>query len=417
MDKREQYIDKQIIEQIMELRKQLHRIPEHSMQEVKTKQLLMDFLKSHTALEIVDCGAWFYAVKRADDRVTTENDKIFHVSKVDTERPEQMAEYKQPIAFRADMDAVCGKDGKPGHYCGHDGHSSILCGAAVWLSRAMEKCENTHVCDRNNDSGAICQNQIINRDVYFIFQPGEEIGAGARLCRDLIIEKNIGEIYGLHNIPGYPRNHVLTIDGTFACASTGLEIHMIGTASHAAYPEAGKNPGPALARLLLEIEKLTEEYNRSREFVRMTLIGMDIGSANYGVAASEGTLRMTVRAEREKVFAVYVDEIKQIAQNTADDGGFTLDIQEIERFPATENHAVNVDKLRKCAADQNIVVTELAEPMRWSEDFGYYLQETKGAFFGVGDGEDHAQLHTAGFEFPDEIIETAVKMFVGLALM
>ena len=78
---------------------------------------------------------------------------------------------------------------------------------------------------------------------------------------------------------------------------------------------------------------------------------------------------------------------------------------------------MNVDKLRKCAADQNIVVTELAEPMRWSEDFGYYLQETKGAFFGVGDGEDHAQLHTAGFEFPDEIIETAVKMFVGLALM
>lgn len=93
---------------------------------------------------------------------------------------------------------------------------------------------------------------------------------------------------------------MLTIDGTFACASTGLEIHMIGTASHAAYPEAGKNPGPALARLLLEIEKLTEEYNLSRGFVRMTLIGMDIGSANYGVAASEGTLRMTVRAERER---------------------------------------------------------------------------------------------------------------------
>ena len=85
MDKREQYIDKQIIEQIMELRKQLHRIPEHSMQEVKTKQLLMDFLKSHTALEIVDCGAWFYAVKRAYDRVTTENDKTFHVSEVAVE--------------------------------------------------------------------------------------------------------------------------------------------------------------------------------------------------------------------------------------------------------------------------------------------------------------------------------------------
>ena len=320
-------IDKELMTKIYDLRHRLHGIPEASMHEMQTKAVLMSFLRENTDLEIVDRGAWFYAVlKSSYDRIG------------DEERP--------PIAFRADMDAVCGQDGKPGHYCGHDGHSSILCGTAVWLSRAMEKCGNTH------------------RDVYFIFQPGEEIGAGARLCRDLIIEKNIGEIYGLHNIPGYPKNHVLTIDGTFACASTGLEIHMTGTASHAAYPEAGKNPGPALARLLLEVEKLTEEYNRSRGFVRMTLIGMNIGSANYGVAASEGTLRMTVRAEREKVFAGYVDEIKRIAQNTAGNGGFTIDIQEIERFPATENHAVNVDKLRKCAADQNIVVTELAEPMR-----------------------------------------------------
>ena len=108
MDKREQYIDKQIIEQIMELRKQLHRIPEHSMQEVKTKQMLMDFLKSHTALEIVDCGAWFYAVKRAVNPVTTESNKAFDVSETTMEIPDQMAEYRQPIAFRADMDAVCG---------------------------------------------------------------------------------------------------------------------------------------------------------------------------------------------------------------------------------------------------------------------------------------------------------------------
>ena len=197
-------IDKELMTNIYDLRRRLHSIPEASMHEMQTKAVLMSFLRENTDLEIVDRGMWFYAVlKSSDDRIG------------DEERP--------PIAFRADMDAVCGQDGKPGHYCGHDGHSSILCGTAVWLSHAMEKCGNTH------------------RDVYFIFQPGEEIGAGARLCRDLIIEKNIGEIYGLHNIPGYPRNHVLTIDGTFACASTGLEIHMTGTASHAAYPEAGKN--------------------------------------------------------------------------------------------------------------------------------------------------------------------------------
>lgn len=172
-------IDKELMTKIYDLRRRLHSIPEASMHEMRTKAVLMSFLRENTDLEIVDRGAWFYAVlKSSDDRIGDEE--------------------RTPIAFRADMDAVCGQDGKPGHYCGHDGHSSILCGAAAWLSRAMEKCGNTH------------------RDVYFIFQPGEEIGAGARLCRDLIIEKNIGEIYGLHNIPGYPRNHVLTIDGTFA---------------------------------------------------------------------------------------------------------------------------------------------------------------------------------------------------------
>lgn len=395
MDKRAQYIDKQIIEQIMELRKQLHRIPEHSMQEVKTKQMLMDFLKLHTALEIVDHGAWFYAVKRAYDRVTTENDKTFDVSEVAVEIPEQMTEYKPPIAFRADMDAVCGKDGKPGHFCGHDGHSSVLCGLGLYL-----------------DSGK----EPLAQDVYLIFQPAEEIGKGAELCRSLIKEKHIGEIYGFHNIPGKPLGTVLVKDGTFACASTGLEIHMTGTPSHAAYPEAGRNPGYALARLLLQIEELTEHFNETRGFVRMTLIGMELGSKNYGVAASDGYLRLTVRSEGEQVFHDYLAEIRKLAEVMAQKEDLELSIKEIERFPSTDNHTEQVQKIRACAASQQIPYIELPEPMRWSEDFGWYLQETKGAFFGIGDGEDYAQLHTEHFEFPDAILETVVTMFAGLCV-
>ncbi|NSE52516.1 amidohydrolase [Coprococcus eutactus] len=395
MDKRAQYIDKQIIEQIMELRKQLHRIPEHSMQEVKTKQMLMDFLKLHTALEIVDHGAWFYAVKRAYDRVTTENDKTFDVSEVAAEIPEQMTEYKPPIAFRADMDAVCGKDGKPGHFCGHDGHSSVLCGLGLYL-----------------DSGK----EPLAQDVYLIFQPAEEIGKGAELCRSLIKEKHIGEIYGFHNIPGKPLGTVLVKDGTFACASTGLEIHMTGTPSHAAYPEAGRNPGYALARLLLQIEELTEHFNETRGFVRMTLIGMELGSKNYGVAASDGYLRLTVRSGGEQVFREYLAEIRKLAEVMAQKEALELSIKEIERFPSTDNHAEQVQKIRACAASHQIPYIELPEPMRWSEDFGWYLQETKGAFFGIGDGEDYVQLHTEHFEFPDSILETAVTMFAGLCV-
>lgn len=395
MDKREQYIDKQIIEQIMELRKQLHRIPEHSMQEVKTKQLLMDFLKSHTALEVVDRGAWFYAVKRAVNPVTTESNKAFDVSETTMEIPEQMTEYKPPIAFRADMDAVCGKDGKPGHFCGHDGHSSVLCGLGLYLDSRKEP---------------------LAQDVYLIFQPAEEIGKGAELCRSLIKEKHIGEIYGFHNIPGKPLGTVLVKDGTFACASTGLEIRMTGTPSHAAYPEAGRNPGYALAGLLLQIEELTKQFNETKGFVRMTLIGMKLGSENYGVAASDGYLRLTVRSGGEQVFREYLAEIRKLAEVMAQKEALELSIKEIERFPSTDNHAEQVQKIRACAASHQIPYIELPEPMRWSEDFGWYLQETKGAFFGIGDGEDYAQLHTEHFEFPDSILETAVTMFAGLCV-
>ncbi|WP_238298247.1 M20 metallopeptidase family protein [Eubacterium sp. MSJ-33] len=361
---------KELSDMIHSLRKKLHENPEPSMQEEKTRHILQEFIKRHTTFEIVDKDVWFYAVKKAEKESG-----------------------KAPIAFRADMDAVCGKDGKPGHYCGHDGHSSILCGVALYLSKREE---------------------LPDRDVYLIFQPGEEIGAGAKICKELLAEKQIGEIYGLHNIPGYPKNQVLLRKGTFACASTGLSIRMTGTPSHAAYPEAGRNPAIPMAKLLLEIERITKEMQARGNFVRMTVIGADVGSANYGVSAFEGTLRLTVRAEKEDAFDTYVNEIKALAATLAEENQLTIAIEEIERFPATENHDTNVDKLFACAEKLQFPVTELAQPMRWSEDFGYYLQEVPGAFFGVGDGEDHAQLHTAEYEFPDEIMKTAVAMLVGL---
>ena len=108
-------IDKELMIKIYDLRRRLHSIPEASMHEMRTKAMLMSFLRENTDLEIVDRGAWFYAVLKSSYDIIGDEERT-------------------PIAFRADMDAVCGQDGKPGHYCGHDGHSSILCGAAAWLS-------------------------------------------------------------------------------------------------------------------------------------------------------------------------------------------------------------------------------------------------------------------------------------------
>ena len=146
-------------------------------------------------------------------------------------------------------------------------------------------------------------------------------------------------------------------------------------------------------------------------FVLMTLIGMDIGSANYGVCASEGTLRMTVRAEKESIFEEYVSRIRALAEAEAEADGLAIKIEEIERFPATENCDEACDIAMAAANANGYAVLQLEEPMRWSEDFGTYLKTCDGAFFGIGDGCEYAQLHTENYEFPDEITETALNMF------
>lgn len=365
-------ITEEDLQKIKALRKTLHSMPEKSGEEIKTKACLMAFLKENTSLQTEDRGSYFFVYAKAPG----------------AKMP--------PVAFRADMDAVCAHDGKPGHFCGHDGHSSILSGLALILDKEKEK---------------------LSRDVYLIFQPAEETGEGAAVCRELIKEKNIERIYGLHNIPGYPEKTVLFKKGTFACASTGLEIRMTGTPSHAAYPEAGKNPGTALAELLLSIEALTKKIREQESFVLMTLIGMEIGSESYGVSASDGVLRLTVRGEKESVFSRYLEEIRRLADEKAGAGGFTLQMKEIERFPATENHTECVEAVERAAKELGLATEELAVPMRWSEDFGYYLQDTKGAFFGIGDGEEHAQLHTEHFEFPDSILPAAVALFEKLLFL
>ena len=148
----------------------------------------------------------------------------------------------------------------------------------------------------------------------------------------------------------------------------------------------------------------------------MTVIGVEIGSNSYGMSASEGEVRFTARAEKEAEFESYLKEIRKMAEGMARKGGFTLEMEEIERFPATENHAKEVEKVRGAAQKLGLQTMELPEPMRWSEDFGYYLRECKGAFFGMGDGKEYPQLHTAEYEFPDEILTIAVELLFAIAM-
>lgn len=349
---------------LLALRQKLHENAELSGCETKTKEILKDFLRNHTDLKIIERKNWFYAKKEGQSG--------------------------KKIAFRADFDAVAAPDGTARHMCGHDGHSTILAGVALALS-------GTETTDT----------------VYLIFQHGEENGTGGRECSRLLAEEGIDEVYGLHNIPGFPQNTVLIKENTFACASVGMTIHFEGKPSHAAYPEAGKNPGAATGAVLTMAEQLLSEQD-SEGMILCTPICVELGEPAFGVSASDSRIMFTLRAHYEKDLQRLKDRLEAYSREQALKYGLLVSFSYQEGFPDTVNFTPCVEKLRQAAKLAGLAVLELEEPFRWSEDFGYYLKEAKGAFFGIGDGRSHPQLHTETYEFPDEIIQTGISMFLSI---
>lgn len=354
-----------------ELRHQLHAHPELSGKETWTKARLMDFLKEHTRLELHDRGSWFYALCRGRG--------------------------EGKIAFRADFDAlpiqesceVPYRSQCPGvsHKCGHDGHSAAL----ALLGLTLE------------ETGA-------DRDVYLIFQPAEEVGGGGEACAALLKEEGIGEVYAFHNMPGYPLHTVALRQGTMNCASKGVTLRFQGVSTHASTPELGRNPAQAVAGIVSALPGLTRREDH-RGLVMATVVQMDVGEPAFGISAYRGALLLTLRAQYQQELDALWEQVKELARRAAEKDGLELTLEEQDVFPETANHAAGMERVEKAARALNLPVVEMGEPMRASEDFGWYLRQAEGAMFLLGDGEDHPPLHSADFDFPDPLLETACALF------
>ncbi len=350
------------LEKMIALRKELHANAEGSGKEVKTQEILKNFLHEHTSLTIIEKGKWFYAVKKGK-------------------------EGSKRIAFRADMDGVSSPEGYVAHMCGHDGHSAVLAGLGLWLE------ENP-----------------TDKTVFLLFQHGEETGEGAKECKVMLEEEKVEEIYGFHNIPAHPLGTVLLRKNTFACASKGMTIKLIGKPSHAAYPELGINPAYVIGELITKIPEILNPENYQK-MVLCTIIKVAVGDDAFGVSASRGELLLTIRGELEEDLEKLQKTIEAFVKENADKQKLEYEISYSEEFPATINDTTCVELVKNACINDEIPVKELEVPFRWSEDFGHYLKGTKGAFFGIGDGEEYPGLHTETYEFPDSIIGRAIEVF------
>lgn len=358
---------------IIQLRHELHAHPELSAQEVWTRQHLIDFLRKRTSLEIVEQKRWFYAIYHCGCDART-------------------------IAFRADFDALpmeerlselpyASQCDGVAHKCGHDGHAAALAGLALEI-------------DQNG----------CNKNVVFLFQHAEETGEGASECVDTLSRLGIDEIYAFHNMPGYPKNSVIIRSGTIQCASVGMTVEMVGTPTHASTPELGRNPANAIARLACALPELSDSA-RYTGLVLCTVIQIDVGQKAFGMSASRGEISITIRAEHEAELDCLLGQVEGLARELSQANGLICHISYTDCFPETRNTLACADRVRIAARALGLSIIDLEAPVRASEDFGTILKAIPGAAFQIGNGEDCAGLHSYEYDFPDEILETAVQMY------
>ncbi len=351
---------------IKKLRNELHQCPELAGQEYRTKSTVMDFIQKYTDLRIVDKGKWFYV--------------LYEEGALET------------VGFRADMDAVYAPGGEVKHACGHDGHTATLAGL---------------ILEVNNKSKVKYK---FEKNICFIFQFGEETGEGGAICSKAILEAKIDTIYAYHNIPGFFKGAVLIKKNTFACASKGMILHFSGAPTHAAYPEYGRNPSIAIGIILSQLPAITNP-DLYKGMTLCTVIGVHVGNRAFGVAASEGEILLTIRGEYESDMLKLQENLHNKAKELANNEKLDLIVKYCDEFPETVNNNECLNTIIEKCNVHKIPIIELKEPFRWSEDFGYYLKKCRGAMVGIGDGEKYEQLHTAEYEFPDDILEKAVDIF------
>lgn len=363
------------IEKAIKLRRKLHEKPEISSEEKETAELIKKSIMEYEPDEVIENIGGNGLAFVFDSRVPGEN-----------------------ILIRADMDALKVKEisnvsyrsiyEDKGHLCGHDGHSASL----VLFS-------------------SIVRENLKKGKVILVFQGEEETGKGAeKIVKDKRIkELNINYCFSFHNIPGEEEGTILIPNHEFACASTGIIIKLKGKTSHAAYPENGINPSRAMGELLIFLNKLNSK--KYQDFSLTTVVGADLGDKTFGTSSGAGEIMVTIRASSDRTLKKMSKDIEEQVKNVSAEYNLNFSVEYIEPFPATNNDKAALSYIKKAASDLNFKIKELQEPFRWSEDFGYFTNKYKGAMIGIGIGKDKPYLHTPNYDFNDNILEIAAKLW------
>ncbi|MBL4813683.1 MAG: amidohydrolase [Rhodobacteraceae bacterium] len=307
------------------------------------------------------------------------------------------------IGLRADMDALpiheetglphASKTAGAMHACGHDGHTSMLLGAAKYLAET-----------RNFDG-----------TVAVIFQPAEEGGGGGReMCEDGMMDRfGIQEVYGMHNWPGHEVGSFAIRPGAFFASTDQFEINVKGRGGHAAKPNETIDPIVVASQIITALQTIASRNADPVGQIVVSVTSIVSSSTAFNVIPPVVALKGTVRTLDKDIRKLAEERLKLLVTNIAAGFGATAEINYMLGYPVMVNSEEQTEFAAKVATDVS-GGCEHADLIMGGEDFAFMLEERPGAYILVGNG-DTAMVHNPGYDFNDEAIPAGCSWWVEIA--
>ena len=300
-----------------------------------------------------------------------------------------------PIEERGEHDHVSRHPGRM-HACGHDGHTTMLLGAAA----------------------ALALNPPESGTVHFMFQPAEEGGAGARvMLEEGLLEKFPADrVFGMHNWPGLSVGSMATRTGAIMAGGWRFQVDITGLGSHAAQPHQGRDALTIGAAFVQEAQLLVSRRADPLATAVLSICTFHAGTAD-NILPETAVLRGTIRSLDIECLDALKEGITRLAAGLALAHDVTIKVHFLQPYPVTVNTPEETELvlavMKQAMGGEGQVVPDMPPSMA-SEDFGFMLEQRPGALVMLGNGNS-APLHAPDYDFDDTIIPHGIAYWVALA--
>jgi amidohydrolase len=311
------------------------------------------------------------------------------------------------IGLRADMDALpiveantfdhCSRTDGLMHACGHDGHTTMLLGAARHLAETRD----------------------FDGQVHFIFQPAEEgLGGAEAMIKDgLFVKFPCDAIFGMHNRPGLPVGEFAVRSGPMMAGGAFFDIDITGKGAHGARPESGVDPVVVAAHLTAALQSIVARNTRPLDSAVVSVTQIHAGNA-YNIIPQTAHLAGTVRAFSRDVFALIEGNMERLAKSIAEGFGAVAEVEFRLAFaPTVNSHDEAEFAAGICAEIVGADKVRRDPPLNMgSEDFSFMLEQVPGCYLNVGngdgDGDGVCEVHNPSYDFNDDALPYGSSFFV-----